>query len=112
MATESEPKRYEVKAVVGVDGPVGMDTGIWLHLDTEEGEVKLKLAHSDALALKHALDGERSLEIDPRKIVADTAGALSSLAERLGGDEDAPADQLRRHANDLRCAADKIRPLS
>jgi hypothetical protein len=38
-----------------------MDIGIWLHFDTDQGKVKLKLSHEDAAELKRKLEQEKSI---------------------------------------------------
>ena len=68
-----------------------MDVGVWLRFDTEQGEVRLKLSHEDALALKQALEHEHSIGVEPRKLVADTADALLHLAGEISQQEGAAA---------------------
>jgi hypothetical protein len=61
MTKKDERIFYQVDTVGDVDGPVGMDIGIWLHFDTDQGEVTLKLSHSDAAELKEKLENEKSI---------------------------------------------------
>jgi hypothetical protein len=61
MSKSNTPVFYEVKKVGAVEGPVGMDIGIWLHFETDRGNVTLKLFHEDAAILRAKLDREASL---------------------------------------------------
>ena len=108
MSEGSAATRYEVKAIRGIDGPVGMDVGMWLRFDTEQGEVRLKLSHEDALELKQALEREHSIGVEPRKLVMTTADALLHLAGELSREEASAAARLKTHADELRLAADNM----
>ncbi|HEX9875662.1 MAG TPA: hypothetical protein VGC50_03290 [Gammaproteobacteria bacterium] len=61
MTDKNKQAYYHVTAVGSVEGPVGMDIGIWLHFDTDQGKVKLKLSHEDAAELKRKLEQEKSI---------------------------------------------------
>ena len=108
MAEKEKSKHYSVQSISGVDGPVGMDLGIWLRFATDEGEISLKLSHQDALALKQALRREKSIEIEPRKVVSDTADALVRFAGELAEADQTAADRLKGHAQDLRLASEHM----
>jgi hypothetical protein len=61
MAKSVDPLYYQVKKVGPVEGPVGMDIGVWLHFETDRGKVTLKLSHEDAAVLQGRLDQEPSI---------------------------------------------------
>ena len=61
MADAKEPVYYEVNRVGAIEGPVGMDRGVWLHFETDRGKVTLKLFHEDAAMLRDQLDREASI---------------------------------------------------
>jgi hypothetical protein len=63
MTNKSKQAYYHVKNVGNVDGPVGMDIGVWLHFDTDQGKVTLKLSHEDAAELKQKLEQEKSIGV-------------------------------------------------
>lgn len=108
MSGGSAAKRYQVRSLEGIDGPVGMDVGIWLRFDTDEGDVRLKLSHEDALALKQALHREHSIQIEPRRLVSETADALLHLAGQMAEQKGPAAEQLKGYANDLRLASEHM----
>ena len=53
---------YKVTEVGNVDGPVGLDRGIWLHFDTVKGKITLKLSHEKAGELKNKLERETTID--------------------------------------------------
>ena len=111
MTKEPSVKYFHVNEVGPVKGPVGMDVGIWLQFDTDQGALTLKLSHEDAIELEDKLKEEDSLAPPPRKAVADTADALSELAADLAREEEtAFAGQLESYANDLRLAVRRMPP--
>ena len=105
MTKKPSPQYFQVNKVGPVKGPVGMDVGLWLHFDTDQGELTLKLSHQDAIALENKLQEEDSIVPKPKKAVADTADALSQLAADLAREPESDmARQLEGYANDLRSA--------
>lgn len=109
MVTRPPTKYFLVNKVGAVQGPVGMDVGIWLRFDTDQGELSLKLSHEDAIKLENGLKEEDSIAAPPRQIVAQTAEALIELAQGLTREEDtAIAERLRSHAYDLQLAARRM----
>ena len=62
MPDHEEEQFFEVTFVGDIDGPVGMDRGIWLHFDTVKGRIKLKLSHKEAGELKQKLANEVTIE--------------------------------------------------
>ncbi len=61
MDEQKGAKYFQVNTVGPVDGPVGMDIGIWLNFDTDQGKIRLKLSHKDAAELQKKLKAEKSL---------------------------------------------------
>lgn len=61
MAEKEGVKYYHVTDVGPIDGPVGMDIGIWLNFETDQGKITLKLSHEDAGRLQQELKQEKSL---------------------------------------------------
>jgi hypothetical protein len=67
MAEKEGVKYYHVTEVGPVDGPVGMDIGVWLNFETDQGKITLKLAHEDAELLQKELKQEKSLAAKRKK---------------------------------------------
>lgn len=61
MSADDKAQYFHVNEVGSVDGPVGMDIGIWLNFDTDQGKIRLKLSHDDAAALQKKLKAEKSI---------------------------------------------------
>lgn len=111
MDTQRPTKFFQVSSVGAVQGPVGMDVGIWLQFDTDQGELRLKLSHEDAIKLEDMLNEEDSVATPPRKLVANTADALFQLAAEFARKQDTViAERLESHADDLRLAARRMPP--
>jgi hypothetical protein len=109
MSDERAPKYFQVNSVGNIHGPVGMDVGIWLTFDTDEGELRFKLSHEDAAELEQKLKEEDSIAEPPRQVVSDTAVGLAQLAAELAQQENAAiADKLKDYAEDLRLAAGRM----
>jgi hypothetical protein len=64
MSEQGEATYFHVDEVGPVDGPVGMDIGIWLNFETDQGRIRLKLSHDDAAKLRNALKQEESLSTE------------------------------------------------
>jgi hypothetical protein len=62
VIAHEEPIFYHVTGVEDIEGPVGMDRGIWLNFDTVKGKITLKLSHMEAGELKHKLENEVSID--------------------------------------------------
>ncbi len=111
MSNQATPAFYQVNSVVGIHGPVGMDVGIWLELDTDQGNLRLKLSHEDAAELEQKLKEEDSIAAPPKQIVSDTAEDLAQLAEEFAQREEfLIAEKLNDYADDLRRAAGRMIP--
>lgn len=61
MVEKESRKYYRVTEVGPVDGPVGMDIGIWLNFETDQGKIRVKLSHEEAIELQRKLKQEKSL---------------------------------------------------
>ena len=111
--TEKKEDYFHVKGVGSVDGPVGMDLGMWLHFETEKGKLKLKLSHEDAVDLFQKIQKEPSISSSPKVLVTDAANSLLELATNLESrspqqENTGIADTLKGHATNLQTAASKM----
>ena len=52
---------FHVTDVGSIDGPVGMDIGVWLNFDADQGKIKVKLSHADSTLPQKGLKKEKSL---------------------------------------------------
>ena len=112
MAEQTEDY-FDVTGVGNVDGPVGMDLGMWLHFETEKGKLKLKLSHEDAVDLFQKIQKEPSISASPKVLVTNAANSLLQLAaileSRSSQQENTEiADTLKGHATNLQTAASQM----
>ena len=111
MSDETTAQFFKVNNIVGIHGPVGMDVGIWLEFDTDQGNLRLKLSHENAAELEEKLKEEDSIAALPKQVVSDTAEGLAQLAEEFAQQEELViAEKLKDYANDLRLAAKRMTP--
>jgi hypothetical protein len=111
--TEQKEAYFRAEGVGNVDGPVGMDLGIWLHFDTDQGKLRLKLSHEDAIDLYEKLRKEPSVAASPKTLVANAADSLIELAADLDSgstrrEETTIAETLKGHATNLQTAVSKM----